>query len=439
MSDLARRTKVRLKVNGTDISADINKYLLSFSYSDEQSSKTDDISIVIDDREGLWLKSWLNASVSSKGKDSSSSGISVGDSVMVRSGAKAYDGSALASWVYSYTGFTVIEVGTINRDRIVIGVGGAVTAAVRASDLISSGGGSGVTGSSSGSSTRNGLIGATIDAWIIQENWESDGKKRELKCGSFSVDTIKASGPPSKITIKATSLPVGNSSRAEKKSRAWENIRLSGIAAQVASEGGLTSSFSGGYDPKYSRKEQYNESDMTFLQRLCEAAGISLKVTDGALILYDEDEYEGKPVVAEFKPGDGTVISYDFSDGSSEKAYSSCHVSYTNPTTGVTIEYTYTPRIDNPGTGEVLEINEMVESREEARKLAMKRLKAKNKDRFSASLKVVGNARLAAGAVVGISGWGDFDGRYMVKTAGHDISGQYTTKLTLRKCLEGYT
>lgn len=250
---------------------------------------------------------------------------------------------------------------------------------------------------------------------------------------------IKASGPPSKITIKATSLPVGNSSRAEKKSRAWENIRLSGIAAQVAYEGGLTSSFSGGYDPKYSRKEQYNESDMTFLQRLCEAAGISLKVTDGALILYDEDEYEGKPVVAEFKSGDGAVISYDFSDGSSEKAYSSCHVSYTNPTTGVTIEYTYTPRIDNPGTGEVLEINEMVESREEARKLAMKRLKAKNKDRFSASLKVVGNARLAAGAVVGISGWGDFDGRYMVKTAGHDISGQYTTKLTLRKCLEGYT
>lgn len=437
MAEKSRRTYARIKINGTDVTEDINRYLLSVSYSDEMSSKTDDLSVTIDDREGVWLKNWLNTKVEAKGTDSTDTGISVGDNVMVKSGAKAYDGSGLASWVYTYTGFTVIEVGRINKDRIVIGIGSAITAAVRASDLTVSGDSSG-SGAGSGGTSKNGLAGAVLEVSIVQENRNSDGKKTVLKCGSFSVDTIKASGPPSKITIKATSLPVGNSSRTEKKSRAWENIRLSAIAAQIASDGGMKSSFYGGYDPKYSRKEQYNESDLTFLQRLCENAGIALKVTDGTLVLYDEDEYEGLPAVATYSPGDGNVISYDFSDGSSDKAYSSCHVSYTDPNTGTTIEYTYTPRIDNPGTGEVLEINEMVESRDEAKQLAMKRLKAKNKERFAASLKIVGDAAVAAGGVVEIKGWGDFDGRYMIKTAAHDMSGQYTTKLTLRKCLEGY-
>lgn len=272
---------------------------------------------------------------------------------------------------------------------------------------------------------------------IIQKDWENDGERRVLDCGEFTIDTIRASGPPTKITIKATSLPAGSSVRAVKKNKSWENIRLSAIAAQIAAAGNLKSYFSGDYDPVYSRKEQSNESDISFLSRLCVDAGMSLKVTAGALVIFDEDEYEKKPAIRTFSPKKGNVLSYSFSDGSSDKSYSSCHVSWTD-TNGTTIEYTYTPRIDNPGTGEVLEISERVDSREEARKLAMKRLKAKNKDRFSASLKIIGDAGLAAGATVNVSGWGTFDGKYMIKTAAHSIGSGYTTDLTLRKCLGGY-
>lgn len=55
-----------------------------------------------------------------------------GDKVKVKSGAKTYTGGSLASFVYK-TVYTVIE---ISGDRVVIGNGGVVTAAVRASDLI---------------------------------------------------------------------------------------------------------------------------------------------------------------------------------------------------------------------------------------------------------------------------------------------------------------
>ena len=57
--------------------------------------------------------------------------IKVGDKVRVKSGAKTYDGGALASFVYN-TVYTVIEA---KGDRVVIGLNGVVTAAVKASDL----------------------------------------------------------------------------------------------------------------------------------------------------------------------------------------------------------------------------------------------------------------------------------------------------------------
>ena len=51
----ARRTVVRLTFAGVDISADINKHLLSLTYTDNEEDKTDDLQLSLDDREGVWL------------------------------------------------------------------------------------------------------------------------------------------------------------------------------------------------------------------------------------------------------------------------------------------------------------------------------------------------------------------------------------------------
>lgn len=64
MSDktLARRVKVKLYFKGVDISKELSKYLLSLSYTDKEEDETDDISITLDDREGKWMRDWLNTS-----------------------------------------------------------------------------------------------------------------------------------------------------------------------------------------------------------------------------------------------------------------------------------------------------------------------------------------------------------------------------------------
>lgn len=55
-----------------------------------------------------------------------------GDKVTVKSGARTYGGGSLAKYVYNNT-YTVIQV---QQDRVVIGINGVVTAAMRAEDLI---------------------------------------------------------------------------------------------------------------------------------------------------------------------------------------------------------------------------------------------------------------------------------------------------------------
>ena len=47
----ARRTEITLEFEGVDISEDINKYLLSFEYTDNEEDKTDDLSLTLDDRD----------------------------------------------------------------------------------------------------------------------------------------------------------------------------------------------------------------------------------------------------------------------------------------------------------------------------------------------------------------------------------------------------
>ena len=65
-------------------------------------------------------------------KTSSPNGIKVGDKVRVKKGARTYDGKSLASFVYN----TVYDVIQVNGDRVVIGKGSAVTAAVHIKDII---------------------------------------------------------------------------------------------------------------------------------------------------------------------------------------------------------------------------------------------------------------------------------------------------------------
>ena len=280
-----------------------------------------------------------------------------------------------------------------------------------------------------------GAKGAEIRAMILQRS--SSGGDGILDCGTFQLDTVDYSEPPSSVKMKGTSLPHTSSVRVETRTKAWENISLSAIANEIADSHGLACMFESSFDPFYDRREQVQTSDIVFLQRLCKSAGISLKATDKIIVLFQQRDYEAKAPVIRIVRGQSNVLSAKFSTKTSDATYSSCRVMYTDPQTEETIEAAFAAPGAAPG-GQTLVVNEKVSNAGEAHSVARDRLRDKNKEEQKATFGLVGDVRLVAGVTVEVSGWGMFDGTYIIEKAGHSVSGGYKTQITTRLILEGY-
>lgn len=260
-----------------------------------------------------------------------------------------------------------------------------------------------------------------------------DGVIRRTDCGSFTLDSMKASGPPSTITIKATSLPYAAGVRTEERDKAWEGYSLSGIGAEIAGRAGLGFMYDANGDPSYKRLEQAKETDISFLQGLCHDAGYSLKVSDSKLIIFDQAKYEALAAVLTISWQDGTYTKYDLSTTEGDVTYAQCEVRYYNPDTkenivGTANSDTFDAEDENNQT--LIITDHKVANAGEAMALAAQLLRLHNKFEREISFTLVGNPLLAAGLNVELSGFGMWDGKYLLKQVKHEITQSgYTTKI----------
>ena len=229
--------------------------------------------------------------------------------------------------------------------------------------------------------TDNG--GLKITAIILRQNWESDGKDNYLNCGQFELDSVDFSGPP-------------------------------GV-------------------------EQSRVSDITFIQKLCHDAGISLKVSNNIVVAFDQAEYEAKGSIRKITYGDGSYEKFKLNTGQNDTQYSSCRVSYTPPNGDVIEATAYIEDYDaESDSNQQLEVTAKVENTSEALLLAHKHLRLHNKYGLTASFTMPGDPTLVAGVTVELGGWGPWSGKSIVKKAAHRVTESgYTTTIDVRKVLEG--
>lgn len=436
MSDknLARRAKLKLYIGGADISGDVSQYLISLTYTDNESDETDDLQLKLHDRDGIWLQEWLNPLVQSAAAseyetaDGTPYTVKVSSSLNVRSGPGTGN-----SVLGSLTNGTVVYVSEISNGWATITYDGK-TAYVYASYLTEG-------GSAASTSDSTDAKGLRMQAVIVRENWNSDGEDKVLDCGEFELDDISGGGPPEELTIKGTSLPYRATIRKAEKSKAWEEYTLSGIVAEVAAASGMGYVYESSTDPYFERVEQLSQSDISFLQELCQRSGIALKATANLLVLFDKQAYEEKAAVLTITRGDKSYLKYKYRTGKADTEFDACHVSYTDPETGKTIEYTH--KLDDADEEDedyqVLEIREKVTNEAEAQTLAKKMLRLKNEFAYTMEFTLPGDPDLVAGLTIEAEGFGMFSGKYIISQAKHSVSGSgYTTQINLRRVLEGY-
>ena len=296
--------------------------------------------------------------------------------------------------------------------------------------------------------------GEIVEAYIYGGTVEE--KKSSLFCGKFYVDSQKVSGSPRVFEIGAVSIPLNKPIRRKIKSRAWEKSDLKKIAGAIAEEGGLALLFDSEVNPSFDRQDQQRESDLKFLGRLCQDSGLSIKVTDSKLVIFDQAAYEKKTPVKTLTLGNSQILSWNFEAATSE-TYKSVTVSYRNPAKktkgsagGYTLdvhghlvakkkggnpavmEYTYTdPEADE--NGQEYALKKRAANVEDAKRLAKAKLRELNRRAVTGSITLIGDPGLVAGVVVTCKGFGSFDGNFIVEQAAHSISAGYTTALTLRR------
>ncbi|MCM3141298.1 contractile injection system protein, VgrG/Pvc8 family [Brevibacillus sp. MER 51] len=336
----ARRAELVVFYNGYDLSIDLAKYLIDFSYTDAAPGEADDIQITLEDRENNWQSpEWSPMQ---------------GDSIM---------------------------------------------------------------------------------AEIRTTGWEKPGEVQRLPLGTFEVNSVTSSGPPDKVSMKATSLPVSGNAKQEKRSKAWEKVTLKTMAADIAKRAGLKLNYLAPMNPTYDRIDQTEQEDLSFLYNQAKEEGIAIKVVSGQLVLFDEFEFEKSAPVATIKRGKDNILSYSFDWNAAYAAYVACEVTYTQAKEKNTLKAKYVPP-GAPAIGPVLKINEQADSQAAALRKARKSLREKNKERSQASMTLMGDIRIAAGVTIMVEGFGAFDGKYLIVSATHNLSSSgYTTDMTMRQVL----
>lgn len=328
--------------------------------------------------------------------------------------------------------------------------------------------------------------GDRLIAEISVTDWDKAGHKGKINCGAFEVDSLDLTGPPHIASINALSVPQsGSPAMREKRTKSWEKVKLRAIAQEIANRAKLKLMYSVKINPTYERQDQTEESDFSFLNKVCTDEGIAVKVSGSQLVLYDEAEHEKRQPAKTIEYGKSPVISYKFSESSSTTAYSSCVVTYKSTVTpakkkkvkdkkkkgGSSTEppvpldpdlptpnsmalavtaaaakkekekgktQVITGKYTLPGvTGPVLKINTKVDSVAEAQRLAKNKLREQNKNAGVASLVLAGDVTLASGITITIKGWGRYDGKYLIVKSEHSVGSNYTTSLEIRKVL-GY-
>ncbi len=463
-------TEVGVSFDGVDISKPINENLLSMSYTDNEEDEADDLQIKLEDHAKLWLGQWLNDTMQAAAYGIKTGGVDTSKYAKIASGfltstefkAKGKSNEQIVDICYQLllnrgpdAGGKASYVNALKSGKSVDSIVSSFCSSNEFKNKSHPGNKEFITSCYKlvldrepdtagmnywlGIAGSTGTKGLTISAGVKQ--FKSDGKIVSADFGFFELDQLKASGPPSNIQIKGTSLPYTNGIRTEERDKSWEGYTLKRIGEEIATNGGLGFLYDCPTDPSYSRVEQAKQTDIAFLMQLCHDNGFSLKISGLRMIIFDQARYESMKAVTTIKWLDGTYTKYNLDTQDGDTHYDQCTVIYYDATTGT--KYEATANADDYDA-EAKEhtvctvTNRKVGSAAEAAELASKILRLHNKYERKCDFTLLGNPMLGAGLTVTLEGFGLWDDKYIIKTCKHEIgSNGYTTKITLRTIPEG--
>jgi Bacteriophage probable baseplate hub protein len=241
-----------------------------------------------------------------------------------------------------------------------------------------------------------------------------------VRMGLYVVDEIEHSGPPATLTIRGKAADMRASIKAQ-KTRSWDKVTIGDLVQTIASENGLTAKVSDSLSNiSIEHIDQTNESDLHLLTRLARERGAVAKPVAGRLVFVPRGEAksatgQSMPVV-DIETSD--ISRYRMTQAEREK-YPSVKAYWHDSESAEKISVIV-------GEGKpAFSIRHTYANAEEARQVAVAKLKTLNRGTGSVSLTLVGNPDIQVEGKIKLSGVRDpVDGEWLVCRVEHQLSGQ---------------
>lgn len=288
--------------------------------------------------------------------------------------------------------------------------------------------------------------GRWLDSWFPQK-----GAKLEFRfgyhhlplvsAGTFDLDELTLSGPPSRVSLRAKATGAQKAVRT-RNSHGYENTTLLAVAQRVAKR--LHMKLIGKIEPlKIDRVTQYQEGDLAFLHRLAGQYGYAFKVTDNntKMVFWKTADLSLRSAIRRYAPGE--LTRWSFRDSLAE-APAAVKVSHHNPATRQLVQYETRAddstvqgddsagQVSNADTVHLVRRAPNKASAEAQGKAAMD---ARMLERTTGNLTLEGDPLLAAGQNIELTGLGLLSGIYTISRATHSLAqgSGYTTELELKR------
>lgn len=249
-----------------------------------------------------------------------------------------------------------------------------------------------------------------------------------LSCGTFSIDDIEISGPPSVVVIRAVATSVGKALRTASH-RGFEDTTLAAIAQRIAKKHQLT--LVGQIEPlRIDRVTQYAETDVAFLKRLASEYGYAVKILSDQLIFSHLDQLRHQTPIIQLTPQD--VARFSLRD-TLNCVYKAAKLKSQDSSNKKLIVY------DAEGGShesvDTLNVQGRAPDKDSAKTKTDAALAKHNEYQQSGSLTLMGNTRLGAGNKIALQDFGQLSGDWLITAARHSLERQsgYVTELEIAR------
>lgn len=279
-----------------------------------------------------------------------------------------------------------------------------------------------------------------INSWMPQKgdvilpaitltDWNYEGERVTIDCGSFIVDDFNFSCPPLTGNINGVSAPVDSGFKETENTRTWEAATLKLVASEIAGKYGLTLFYEASGDIQIAKTEQEKQTDSDFLKKLCEKYGLGLKVYSKRLVLWDFKEYSAKAPVTILTPSMVTKWNYK---STMQGTYTGAKVSYTDPNTKKTIDIIV-------GTeNRLYKTTQKADSEADARLIGESAVRNANRKETTMQITLPPRLELMAAETIQLTDFGTMDGKYFIERVSHSIGrGAYNMQLQLSRIPDG--